>query len=53
MHFLYVLRGSLYETITMFQIFLKKGWLNELAYSKFYFEAEELNKILSALIKSL
>jgi four helix bundle protein len=52
-HFLYISRGSLYETITMLQIFLKKSWLSESAYAKLYSEAEEINKMLSGLIKSI
>ena len=52
-HFLYISRGSLYETITMLQIFLKKSWLSESAYAKLYPEAEEINKMLSGLIKSI
>ena len=51
--FLYIARGSLYETVTMLQIFLKKRWLKKVSYSKFYSEAEEINKMLSGLIKSI
>ena len=31
-HFLYIARGTLYETITMLQIFLRKSWLKKAAY---------------------
>jgi four helix bundle protein len=33
-HFLYIARGSLYETVTMLQLFLKKNWLSEENYGK-------------------
>ena len=52
-HFLYIARGSLYETITMLQIFLKLAWLKENTYNKLYHEAEDINKMLSGLIKSI
>ncbi len=52
-HFLYIARGSLYETITMLQIFCKKKWLNETSYKKFYNEAEKISKMLSGLINSI
>jgi four helix bundle protein len=51
--FLYVARGSLYETVTMLQIFLKLAWLQEDSYRKLYTEAVEMNKMLSGLINSL
>jgi len=33
-HFLYIARGSLYETVTMLQIFKKKQWLETISYDK-------------------
>jgi len=52
-HFLYIARGSLYETITMLQIFQKKNWLDKEYYQKLYLEAEEINKMISGLIRSI
>jgi four helix bundle protein len=52
-HYLYIARGSLYETVTRLQIFKKLKWLNEVSYNKLYFEAEEINKMLSGLINSI
>ncbi len=52
-HFLYISRGSLYETITMLQIFVKKKWLEQGIYDQLYTEAEEINKMLSGLITSI
>jgi four helix bundle protein len=51
--FLYISRGSLYETVTMLQIFLKKQWLDQQLYGKLYSQAEEINKMLSGLINSI
>ena len=51
--FLYIARGSLYETITMLQIFLRLDWLKEDSYTKLYHEAEDINKMLSGLIRSI
>jgi len=51
--FLYIARGSLYETVAMLQILLKKKWLEEKPYQKLSVEAEEINKMLSGLINSL
>ena len=52
-HFLYISRGSLYETVTMLQIFLKKKWLGKETYERIYSDAQEINKMLSGLINSL
>lgn len=52
-HFLYISRGSLYETVTMLQIFLKKKWLKRKKYNELYSEAEEISKMLSGLINSI
>ena len=51
--FLYISRGSLYETVTMLQIFVKKTWLDQTIYNKLYYEAEEINKMLAGLINSI
>jgi four helix bundle protein len=51
--FLYIARGSLYETVTMLQIFKRMNWLSESNYDKLYSESQEINKMLSSLIKSL
>ena len=51
--FLYIARGSLYETVTRLQVFLKLKWLNEVSFKSLYNEAEEINKMLSGLINSI
>jgi four helix bundle protein len=50
---LYIARGSLYETLTMLQIFVEKKWLDQEKYGTLYSEAEQINKMLSGLINSL
>lgn len=52
-HFLYIARGSLYETITMLQIFKKRNWIDGVTYLKFYTEAEEIGMMISGLINSI
>jgi four helix bundle protein len=51
--FLYISRGSLYETITMLTIFRRKKWLEESKYNVLYSEAEEISRMFSGLINSL
>ena len=51
--FLYIARGSLYETVTMLQIFRKLKWLGKKPYDILYLEAVEINKMLSGLINSI
>jgi len=52
-HFLYIARGSLYETVTMLALFKRKNWLGEKSYDKLVNEAVEINKMLSGLINSI
>ena len=52
-HFLYIARGSLFETVAMLQILKKKKWVKESQYKILYSNAEEINKMLSGLIKSI
>lgn len=51
--FLYIARGSLYETVARLAILLKKKWLQKKTYEKLYAAAEEINKMISGLINSL
>ncbi len=51
--YLYIARGSLYETVTRLQIFRKLKWLNEVLFNRLYIEAKEINKMLSGLINSI
>jgi four helix bundle protein len=51
--FLYISRGSLYETITMLKIFAKKQWMDRQTYEDLYGKAEEINRMLSGLVNFL
>ena len=52
-HFLHIARGSLYETVTMLQIFLKTNWIDKASYRRLYSGAEEISKMLSGFINSI
>ena len=41
-HFLYIARGSLYETIALLQILLMKRWIESDAYKNIYKDAKEI-----------
>jgi four helix bundle protein len=51
--FLYISRGSLYETLALIALFKKLGWLPVEVCQKLYAQAEEISKMLSGLIGSL
>jgi four helix bundle protein len=51
--FLYIARGSLYETVTRLKIFEKLNWLSRKKYESLYSEAEEINRMLSGLINAI
>jgi four helix bundle protein len=51
--FLYIARGSLSETVTMLQVFRLLTWLDDKDFDPLYSEAEEINRMLSGLIKSI
>jgi len=51
--FLYIARGSLFETITILNIFCRKKWINDIQLDELEYFAEEINKMLSSLIKSI
>lgn len=48
-----IARGSLYETVSMLKVFKKKHWLDQSQFAKLYSQAEEINRMLSGLIKSI
>jgi four helix bundle protein len=51
--FLYVARGSLYETITLMTIFHKNKWISEAQLNETKRFADEIGKMLSSLITSI
>jgi len=51
--FLYIARGSLYETITLLIIFHENGWIEKRNLEKIKVSGEEIEKMLSTLIRSI
>jgi len=51
--FLYIARGSLFEVITLIEIFKRKKWINEVQYDNLRSKGNEIGKMLSGLINSI
>lgn len=51
--FLYIARGSLYETITLLTIFHRKKWITDAKIEGIKNSGDEIGKMLSGLIKFL
>ena len=52
-HFLYIARGSLFETINLLEIFKKMGWINDHSYQTIEDQGEEITKMINSLITRL
>jgi four helix bundle protein len=52
-HFLYIARGSIYETLTLLEIFLRQGWITQEKYSELETAAVEIIRMLKGLINSI
>jgi len=52
-HYLYIARGSLYETMTLLQIFRRIGWISESRYKEIEPFGIEIASMIKGLIKSL
>ena len=52
-HYLYIARGSLYETITLLVIFNRKKWITDDQYRALEISGKEIASMLMGLIKSL
>lgn len=52
-HFLYIARGSLYETMTFLEIFRRKQWIEDTSHAKFATQGKEIAAMLKGLINSL
>ncbi|TRZ87714.1 MAG: four helix bundle protein [Methanosarcinales archaeon] len=48
--FLYISRGSLFETITLLEIFKNLKWISQEQYSNLENQAEEICKMINSLI---
>ncbi|MGE5172330.1 MAG: four helix bundle protein [Betaproteobacteria bacterium] len=51
--YLYIARGSLYESITQLVLFARSGWITNQEFRAMKVQAVEVGKMISALIKSL
>ncbi len=52
-HFCYISRGSLYETMTLLEIFHRKDWISSAKYDELKAEAIEIAAMIKGLINSL
>ena len=52
-HFLYIARGSLFETATLLEIFRRRSWINDSEFSSMKRSAIQLGKRISSLINSI
>ena len=51
--FLYIARGSLYETLTLLDLFLRLGWLSHDDHQELKDDAREIARMLNSLVKSI
>jgi four helix bundle protein len=51
--YLYIARGSLYETITLLMIFNKNKWISDQQLDEIKLSGNEIGKMLTSLIKSI
>jgi len=51
--FLYIARGSLFETITLIEIFKKRNWINNAQHNSLRNKGDKIGKMLSSLINSI
>jgi len=52
-HFLYIARGSLFETVTLLVIFRRRGWIKDIEFRELKRDAAKLGKRISSLINSI
>ena len=53
MHFLYIARGSMYETLTLLELFLRQGWIYQDTFSKLEYDSIEIIRMLKGLINAV
>ena len=51
--YLYISRGSLYETMTLLEIFRRRRWISEDQYSQLELNGKELASMIKGLINSI
>ena len=52
-HFLFIARGSLYETMTLLDLFQKREWIQNAIYQQLEKQSDEIARMLNGLIRSL
>jgi len=52
-HFLYIARGSIYETLTLLEIFLRQDWITQEKYTNLENKSIEIIRMLKGLINSI
>jgi len=52
-HFLYISRGSLYETITLLNVFCHNNWINKTQLDELENDGIEIARMIKGLINSL
>ena len=52
-HYLYIARGSVFETITLLVIIQRMGWICDDTFGQIKTMGEEITKMLNSLIKSI
>jgi four helix bundle protein len=52
-HFLFIARGSLYETMTLLEIFKMRAWIQSPAFALLEERANEIAKMINGLINSI
>ena len=51
--FCYISRGSLYETMTLLELFKRKGWISETDFTNFKNEGLQIAAMIKGLINSI
>ncbi len=51
--YLYISRGSLYETMTLLEIFRRKKWISDKSYSKLEADGIQIASMLKGLINAI
>ena len=51
--FLYIARGSLFETITLLEIFRRQKWISDIECEEVLEDGEQIGKMISGLINSI
>jgi four helix bundle protein len=53
MQFLYISRGSLFETLTLLEIFKLRNWITNNQFNEFEQKSNEIAKMINSLIKAI